>query len=143
MKIVERCADARTPVGDLELANRVLVLPGALFDNGDRLTNDAVRLEESHQHQRIGEIADIERCRDAGAEYAVLRHNQYRQDAALIQIGEQLVQLHQYRRLVLHRAEISVQAVDQHEPSTVALNPRANRRRKLAGCDLRRIELLD
>ena len=49
------------PSVDPELADRVLVLAGALLDHRDRPLDRAARLEEAQHDHRVGEIGDVDR----------------------------------------------------------------------------------
>src|SRR5512139_3197225 len=70
----ELVAHRQTATVEAELANRVLVSAAPLLHHGDRLADPAVRLEIAQEHDRVRDVADIDRClRRTGQ--AVLGHH--------------------------------------------------------------------
>ena len=73
-----------------------------------------MRLEIAEQHDRVGQIAEIDVRTDI-ADDAVLAEDQDGDDALLVQIAQHLVHLQQQVFLARHRLQEGVEAVDDDE----------------------------
>src|SRR5205814_939389 len=78
------------------------------------LANRALCLEKPQQQNRVAQIAEINR-RLNGADETVLGHYQDRQDASLVQVCDQLVDLERQKTFLRHRLQIAVEAVDHDD----------------------------
>ena len=73
----------------------------------------------------------------------MLGHEHQGHHAAVVQIGEQLVELDDERALLRHGGEQPVQAVDDHHARVIALHAPAHALDELAGRELRGVDLLE
>src|SRR5580765_2010048 len=116
-KFPQRRPDANAALRlEHELANRALMRATALFYHRYRLLYLSSYLEEAHVHNRVGEITEVH-GRFRGGGQPLLRQNEDRQHALLVQIGRKLVQLVGEEFLAGHRVEITIERVDDHQPA--------------------------
>src|SRR5581483_6466068 len=111
----QRLAHANPATGlQLKFANGFLVAAAALFEHGDGLLHFPNRFKEPESHHRVGQVAQFNgRLRHRGE--SLLGHDQDCDDAKLIKVDAQFVQLIGKVFLTRHRIEIAVQAVDNHQ----------------------------
>src|SRR5919106_5269661 len=83
LKRVQRLADAYPPVGDLELADGMLVMAAPLLQHRDSLAHLAKGLEEPQRQEAVGQIADLGLAPLGGSEHSVLRQRHQPRNAPL------------------------------------------------------------
>src|SRR5476649_591414 len=105
-------ADDDAVGADLEAADGALVRAAAFLEHGDGLLHCAVGFKVAQHDDVVGDVAGVDRGGHAGAYHALLDADDQRDDAALAQIGQQLVQVGGQEALVRHRVQVAVQAVD-------------------------------
>jgi hypothetical protein len=130
-------------VVEAELADRALVRAAALLHHRDRLPDLAARLEVAEQDHGVDEVARLDRRLHRAADEPGVRRHEQRRDAALAEVGEQLVELHGEEALLGHRVEVAVEAVDHDGCARLAPPPPSDRGDELAGRELGRIDRLD
>lgn len=91
------------------------------FDDGNRSADPALRLEIPEHHHCVTEIADVDR-RLHRPHQSMLRQNQYRDDAKLIERTEELVHLQHEKAFLRHRVHVAVQAVDDDDSDRILLD---------------------
>src|SRR5712691_164150 len=143
LELGQGVADANGVGPDAELADGRLVSTGAFLDDGNCLAHGAVCLEETQQHDTVGQIAEIDRRRHHRADDAVLRHDDQRRSAFRVEIREQLEEAHQRRVALRDRAEISIHAVDHDDLRAVGVDVGAYLVAEFAGGDFARFDLGD
>jgi hypothetical protein len=94
----------------------------ALLEHRDRLAHVALVLVHAQHHDRVGQVAGVDRRTRRRADQVALRGHQEGGDAALVQVGQQLVQLPGQEARVGHRVQVAVEAVDHHHARAVALD---------------------
>src|SRR4051794_36788419 len=117
----QRPADIDFPVIHCHLANAPFVLAGSLFDHGNRLVDGTAGFVVAQGNDAIRQVGHVER-RPHLAEHPVGRQHHDGDDALLVEIGHQLVQLEVEKTLVAHGVEEAVQAVDLHNIDSVTLD---------------------
>jgi hypothetical protein len=105
-----------------DLADRLLVRATALLQRRDRLLHPSLVFVQPHHHHRIGEVARVHRRAHRRAHHPRLRRHEERGDAVVVEVGQQLAQLHHEETILGHRVEVAVEAVDDHDPGPVALD---------------------
>src|ERR1700761_379714 len=85
----------------------------ALFDDGEDLTDFAMRLQIAQQNHRIGEVTHIDLGLHAVYQ-AMLCVDEKCDNTFLIQIGDELMQMQVKILLPRHRHKKPIQAVDHH-----------------------------
>jgi len=118
------------------------VAAAAFLDDRDRLTHFALQFEIAQQHHSIREIARIDGRGHLRSDEALVRPDQYRGDAILTEIRQELMQLNREETFLGHRVQVAVQAVDHDDTRLVDFDCAAHRVRELAGRELRGIDLL-
>ena len=113
----------------------------ALLQDRDRFPNFPLRLKKPQQQHGVAEIAEVDR-RFHDADHAMLGHDQDRQNALLVQVGEQLVYLEREKAFLRHRLQIAVEAVDDDDGGVSLDDASTDERSELAGRHLCRIDLM-
>src|ERR1043166_8306461 len=72
VKLRQRLSNRQSASRDAKLTNGVLVSAAPLLDRGNRLPHRSLMLEVSQENDGVGEIADLGRLVDGGAEDSVL-----------------------------------------------------------------------
>src|SRR5271166_6702962 len=133
MKVVQGSSDVN-PIGtQFELPNSVLMTAATAFDGGDGLAYFAMSFEVAQEQDIVGEIADVDRALQRGANGTGLSQNHDREHAAISQIGQQFVQMHGQELLPGHRLKIAVQTVEKDETNVFALNMLLHVRNQFSG----------
>ncbi|MNN71355.1 hypothetical protein D3C81_1872800 [compost metagenome] len=91
-----------------------------ILDHRDRLADAPLRFEEPEQHDRIGDVGNVEVAGRHGADQPVLRIDQDGRHALLVEVGQHLVQLKHQLLFLGHRGDVAVEAID-HQQAAVAL----------------------
>src|SRR6185437_16533886 len=140
LEIIQRSADANAAAGfEQELPNRPLVPAAALLEDRQSRADGSGHFEEPQAQHGVGQIADVQRR--VFLEHSMLREDENREHAALIEIGGQLVQLGSEIALPRHRIQIAVQGVDDDELAA-AVHGSDDPIRELSRRDFRGIDLL-
>src|SRR6185437_7617592 len=141
MKVSQRFPNVNAIRPQAQLANGVFVRATALFDHGDCLANFALRFEVAKDENVVGEIADVSGCLHAGAYHSCLREDYEGDDAAVIQVRKQFVQVQGQELVAGHRLEKAVQAIDNDGAGVFAVNRLAHEFDKLAWRHFGRVEV--
>lgn len=141
VELPQRFPDVNAIRTKAQLANGVFVRATALLDHRDCLADFALHLEVAKNENVVGQIADISRSLHAGSNHSCLREDHERDDAAVIQVRQQFVQVQGQELFAGHSLQKAVQAVDDDGASVFTVHGLAHQFDKLARRHFGRVEV--
>ena len=120
------------PIFQSELSKAALVRAAPLFDDGNGLFHSSLGFEVTQENDRIGKISEVDGRLHVGDE-PLLGKNHQSEDALMIKVGEELMQLEGKKAFFGHGIEVAIDAVDDDEARLFCIHAVANARHEFAG----------
>src|SRR5579859_351758 len=133
LKLGERRPYVNFVLAEPKLSDGALMPTAALLHHGDRFSDFPVSFEITKNQDIVGEVAYINGCLHGIANQSHLRQYHQSHNAAIVQIGEQLMEMKREVLLSRHGLQKAVQAVNKNDSNNFILHRTSNHVRELAG----------